>query len=196
MRKHMQSSFIKQVGFTLIELMIVLGIIGLMVGSLLVYQSRASSNSQTKDMITAVSNMASKIRTYYQAQGTYNGLSASAINGMALVTSPLTWDGTNIRDAWGNAMQFVGNASGAAPSFVITIGGTTSALDKEACTGMTTGLGNAADVVQVGASTAITTTNGLAGGGSAYKTSSGTISVSNMTTGCGATNPVIALQYH
>jgi hypothetical protein len=141
--------------------------------------------------------MASKIRTYFGPAGTYNGITAASVNGMSLVSQPLTWDGTNIRDPWGNIINIVGNAAGAAPSFVITLGGSTSPLDKEACTGMATGLGNGADTVRAGGTTAaVTTTNGIIGGGNIYKTTAGVLSVPNLSTGCTDTNPVIGLQFH
>lgn len=197
MQKKSFVSLKKSKGFTLIEIMIALGIIGAATAVVLGYQSMAQRNAQTKDTITAVSNMASKIKTYYAAQGTYNSISAAAINGMSLVTQPLTYDGTNIRDAGGNTVSIVGNAVGAAPSFVITLGGTASPLDKEACTGMTTGLGNGADVVRVGGTTtAVTTTNGVVGGGHTYKANTGVTDMGNLSTGCQETSPVIGMQFH
>lgn len=197
MRKQFAAKLKKSAGFTLIEIMVALGIIGAGAAVVLYYQGRAQTNAMTKDTVTAVSNMASKIKTYYAAQGTYNGISAAAINNMSLVAQPLTWDGTNIRDAGGNVVNIIGNAAGAAPSFVITLGGATSPLDKEACTGMSTGLGNGADTVRVGGTTtAVTTTNGVIGAGNVYKTTAGVLSMTNLATGCNDTSPVIGLQFH
>lgn len=187
-----------QRGFSLIETMIVLALIGTAVGLALVYQSRAQAAQQANGTVSAITNMAGKIRTFYAPTGSYAGISGTVVNGMSLVNQPLTWNATatSVMDPWGNAMAFVGNAAGATPTFVVTIGGTTSALDKEVCNTIASALVNGADAVNIGASTGITTTNGLVGGGSAYKAPGGTPSATNLSTGCTATNPVIALQYH
>lgn len=187
-----------QGGFNLIETMIVLALIGAAVGVALVYQSRAQASQQANGTISAVSNIASKLRTFYAPTGSYAGLSGTVVNGMALVMQPLTWNGTasRVMDPWGNAMTIVGNAANATPTFVITIGGTTAALDREVCTTVASALVNGADAVRVGAFADITTTDGLVGGGNAYKSMGGTPSVTDLAAGCQAANPVIALQYH
>ncbi len=187
-----------QRGFSLIETMIVLALIGGAVGLALLYQSRAQASQQANGAISSVTNMAGKIRTFYAPTGSYAGISGTVVNGMSLVTQPLTWNATStsVMDPWGNPMVFAGNAAGATPTFVITLGGTASPLDKEVCNTIATSLVNGADAINIGASTAITTTNGLVGGGSAYKTNGGTPNATNLSTGCQATNPVIALQFH
>lgn len=186
----------KALGFTLIEIMVALGIMGAGVSIVLFYQGRAQATSSAKDATSAIANMVSKAKTYFAGAGSYNAITPAVLNSMGLVTQPLTWDGTNIRDPWGNVMGIAGNAAGTAPTFVATIGGATSAIDREVCTALATALANGADAVNIGASTAITTTNGIVGGGSAYKTTAGVLSIVNLNTGCTATNPTIGLQFH
>jgi type II secretory pathway pseudopilin PulG len=187
-----------QTGLSLIETMIVLALIGTAVGLALVYQSRAQAAQQAIATVSALTNMAGKVRTFYAPTGSYTGISGSVINGMSLVNQPLTWNATatSVMDPWGNAMTFVGNAVGATPTYVITIGGTTSPLDKEVCNTIATAMVSGADAVNIGASASITTTAGVAGGGSAYKLAGGIPNASNLSVGCQAENPVIALQFH
>lgn len=189
----------KHHGFTLIEIMITLAIIGAAVAVVLVYQNRAESGAKVSQTVTAMTNMTSKIKGFYASAGTYTGLDAKQINSMGLVTQPLTAivnaGATTMYDPWGNVMGVAGNAANATPTFVITIGGNVNKLTAEECVSLATNLANGADVVNVGDSTVITTNNGLVGGGSAYKAGNAVV-MANLTTGCGANNPTIGLQYH
>lgn len=193
----------KRRGFTLIEVMITVAIIGAAVAMVLVYQSKAESRARVSDTVLATTNMTSKIRANYASVGSYNGLTPAQVHSMGLVIEPLRWDGANIRDAWGSIMNIEGNAAGATSTFVITFGGTNSgsraaSLTAEECVSLATQLANHADLVNVGTSTVLTSTNGLAGGGKAYKASGNILSIANLTdaAGCSAVKPGIALQYH
>lgn len=188
----------KQRGFGLVEILIVLVIAGALIAAAVARSGKADNKRLANETAATLSNIITTLRSVRAPSGTYNGLSATEVNGMNVVGQPLTWNstGSTINDPWGNATAWVGNASGATPTFVVTIGGTVTPLDKEVCNILATTLVNMADVVNVGASTAITTTNGLVGGGSAYKTAGGTPNASNLSTGCSATNPVIGLQFH
>lgn len=188
----------KQQGFGLVEILIVLVIAGALIAAAIARQGKAENKRLANETAATLSNLVTTVRAFRAPSGTYNGLSATEINNMNVVGQPLSWNSgtTSINDPWGNALAFVGNAAGAAPTYVVTIGGTTGPLDKEVCNILATTLVNTADVVNIGASTAITTTNGLVGGGSAYKTAGGTPNAANLSTGCAATNPVIGLQFH
>lgn len=186
----------KQAGFGLVEMLIVLVIVGAIIGAVVSRQGKADNKRMANEVSATLSTLLTTLRSVRAPSGTYNGLAAAEVNGMNVVAQPLTWNGTTINDPWGNPMGFVGNAAAAAPTFVVTIGGTVNPLDKEVCNILATTLVGVADVVNIGASTAITTTNGLVGGGSAYKAAGGTPNAANLSTGCQTTNPVIGLQFH
>jgi prepilin-type N-terminal cleavage/methylation domain-containing protein len=185
-----------ELGFSLIELIIVLAIIAASVALILDRQSKAQESNKSNDTVQAVSYMVSKIKTFYASSGSYTGLSAAVINGMSLLNQPLKWDGSAILDAWNNPLGVSGNAASGTPSFALTIGGSVNALSKETCSALATALASGADVVNVGSSTEVQISAGVVSGGSVYKSSSGALTVSNVATGCSSTNAVIGLQFH
>lgn len=186
----------KQAGYGLVEILIGLVIVGALIAAVVARQNKADNKRLANDTSATLSNLITTMRSVRAPSGTYNGLASAEVNGMNVVGAPLSWNGTTITDPWGNPLQFVGNAANAAPTFVVTVGGTVTPLDREVCNIIATQLVGIADVMNIGTSTAITTTNGLVGGGSAYKTAGGTPTAANLATGCQAANPVIAMQMH
>jgi prepilin-type N-terminal cleavage/methylation domain-containing protein len=192
----------KRCGFTLIETMITLAVIGAALAVVLVYQRKAESSSRVLETVSAMANMTSKIRAYYAFVGSYSGLDGARVKAMGLVAQPFTWNGFMLQDAWGNVMIVSGNAVGAAPTFVITFGGVVNLIARpltaEECVSLATKLANGADRVMVGAIGTIGVANGLASGGKVYKAAGNILSMDNLTdaAGCGAANPMVALQYH
>ncbi len=183
-------------GFSLIELIIVLAIIAASVALILDRQNKAQESNRSNDTVQAVSYMVSKIKTFYASSGSYSGLSAAVINGMSLLNQPLKWDGASILDAWNNPLGVSGNAIAATPSFALSIGGSVNPLSKETCSALATALAAGADVVNVGGASDVQLNAGVVSGGSVYKSAAGVLTVANVASGCSATNPQIALQFH
>jgi prepilin-type N-terminal cleavage/methylation domain-containing protein len=184
-------------GFSLIELIVVLAIIAASVALILSRQSRATESSKASDMVQSITYLASKVQNFYASSGSYAGLNPKVVGQMSLVNQPLKWDGSSsILDAWNNPLGVSGNQTGASPTFAITIGGSVNPLNNESCTAMATALASAADVVVVG-STSINVTAGLVPvSGNVYKSSAGSLDLTQLATGCSSGNPVIALQLH
>lgn len=178
----------RQLGFTLIETMIALGIMGTAVAALLYYQTRAENNQGSNKTAQDLSLMASKIKNYLGPSNSYIPLTPVFVNSSALITPPMKWDGTNVLDPWGNTMTINGGTT----TFALTIGGTTSALDKEVCTSIASKMVDNATAINIGAATAAA---GVVSGGSAYKAANGTPNGTNLATGCAVANPVIAVQF-
>ena len=189
----------KSAGFSMIEFLAWTALAGLAAAGVMAYKSKGNTTATANQMVAAMSNLQQNLTTFMAPSG-YNGLTAQTVNQMGLAVAPLTVSGsgasTVINDAWGNAMTFTGNAAGATGTYVITIGGTTTPLSTEACVAIVNGLVNSADDVNVGASTAVTTTSGLVGGGTTVKSASTSYSAASAATGCAATNPVIGFQFH
>lgn len=188
----------KQRGFGLVEILIVLVIAGALIAAAVARSGKADNKRLANETAATLSNVITTLRSVRAPSGTYSALAATEVNNMNVVGQPLTWNsgGSTINDPWGNPTSWTGNAAAATPSFVVTIGGTVTPLDKEVCNILATTLVNMADVVNIGTSTAITTTNGLVGGGNVYKAAGGTPNASNLSTGCASANPVIGLQFH
>ena len=183
-----RSGLRRQMGFTLIEIMIALGVIGTAVAAVLYYQSRAEHGQSANKTAQDVSMMASKIKGLLGPSNSYGPLTPAWVNSSALVNSPMKYDGTNLQDPWGNTMSVNGNTT----TFAITVGGSTSALDKEVCTSIASKMVSNATAIHIGAATA---TAGVVAGGSAYKAVGGTADGALLATGCNVANPVIAMQF-
>ena len=185
----------KQLGFTLVEIMIVLAIIGTAIGGVLYYQSRAENTQAATKTSSDVALMASKIKTYFRPSNSYTGVTASSINGMALVSAPMKFDGTNMVDPWGTTMT----VGGGTLSFAISMGGATAPIDKEICTSLATALSDKATAVRIGAAASVSTSGSTAGtisGGNLYKGAGTSADPSALTTGCNEASTVIAMQFN
>ena len=97
-RQHMQA---KQQGFTLIELMIVVAIIGVLAAIVMPSYQRYVIKSKRTDMMTELQNIGSQIESRKLAAGSYASVSRSGLTGsyprsgpalytIAITPSPLT----------------------------------------------------------------------------------------------------------
>jgi prepilin-type N-terminal cleavage/methylation domain-containing protein len=193
----MKQDFKKQRGFGLIEVMAVLIIGGIAAAIVLSYQAKANATQETQNALASVQTAMGKVHQFVGSGGTYFGLTGTMVNQLSPVMSPLKFDNTNIRDPNGNIMNWVGNATGAAATYVVTYGGATKAISSESCAQFASGMLQGADVIVIGGTTTpVVTTGGLATSGKAYKTAAGVIDATALAAGCAEPNPVIAIQMH
>jgi prepilin-type N-terminal cleavage/methylation domain-containing protein len=185
-----KNSITRQHGFTLIEVMIVLGIVALAIAGLFFLRQTAEDGQQAEKVSTDIALMASKIKSLYRGANSYATLSASELDKQALITKPMKYDGTNMLDPWGNTMTINGSAA----TYAITLGGATNPITKESCNTIAALLATNASLLRVG--TSATATAGVISGGNLVLASSGASVVQTaMTTGCAEASPVIAIQY-
>ena len=187
-RSNGRKGFVHQTGFTLIEIMIALGIMGFAIAAVMYYQTRAETSQQSNQVATSLVTMASKVKAYYGPTNSFTAVSGTTLNQIAVVPKGMTYDGTNVVDPWGNAMSINGSAA----TFALTVGGSTGPLDKEACASIASKLAENAQAVRVGAATAAA---GVIAGGSAYKAIGGSPDAALLGTGCSVANPVVAAQF-
>jgi len=196
MKKQFKHHKAQQGGWTMVEVLSAITISGVLVGGVMALYNQATASNQSQNVGSTVSDMASKIQKNFQRKGSYDTLTPTAVNGMGLVNAPLAWVSatSKVQDPWGNVMNISGNSAGASPTFGITVGGTSTPIDKATCTDITTQLASSADVINVGA--AATVANGLVSGGTAYKAAGTLPDPAVLATACAGATPVIALQWH
>jgi hypothetical protein len=190
----------RSLGFSLIELIIVMAIIAGGIALILYRQSKTEEATRVSDEVQSISFMVSKIKSFFASTGSYETLATGTPIQMSLLTPPLKLSGTDrIVDAWGNSVELLGNSVGASPSFAITIGG--ASMGKDTCAALASALAGGADVVAVGQVAALSTQSGTASsgtisGGSVYKQIGSGANIQNLGSGCASPNALIGLQFH
>jgi prepilin-type N-terminal cleavage/methylation domain-containing protein len=183
----------KSRGFTLVEVMITLGIFGAALAVVLYYQQRATTVAKATDTTKALTTLVSKIKTYYGNANSYDGVTAASVSRMGISPTPLVpTAGTGVADPWGNSMDFFGGPT----SFIVAAGGSSN-IDVEACNAIASSFATNATAIYVG--TGFTTTLGVLGGTTGtslglYKTPT-SIDPAELAKGCAVPNAQIALQF-
>lgn len=179
-------------GFVLQELLVGLVVVAILavIGIGIYNGMRADINATDQGNKTI--EMVSAVQKHWRNAGNYGTVSAAGINQINLVKSPIRYDGTNLTDAWGNTMS----VSGGTTSFSLTVGGATSAMDKEDCATIAARLAAIALNVRIGTAAAVGSgaTAGQITGGNLYKNGT-TYTQASLTTGCNEASPVIAAQF-
>lgn len=177
-----------QRGMAMGEMMLYVVIAGVLVaGAFGVYQYVRSSVG-AGDVGDKVMILVTDVQKNWARAGSFTTVSPAEVNKLALVRSPLRYDGTNLIDGWGNTMTLNGGAA----SFALTVGGATTPMQQDDCATVVARLESSASVIRIGSDAAAA--GGVATGGSVYK-SGATITQSGLTGGCSAANPIIAAQF-
>jgi type II secretory pathway pseudopilin PulG len=144
------------------------------------YQSLKRS-SQTDEASLKFVALANDIRKSYRPAGSFTTLSAGGVGNLGIVQKPFYFDGTNVFDPWGNALQFAGSDA----AFAIILGGNGVWTPQE-CTAFATAVQDGAYEVRIGTTVALGTgaSLGRTTGGSAYKTSASVYDSTALQTGC------------
>lgn len=176
-------------GFTLIEIMIALAIMGIAIAAVLYYQGKAEGSQKALATVQDTTSLASKIKAMYGPQNTYTSITAADLEKMGIVPSGFTVTSGVIYDAYGNVMTFTGGPS----TFTISVGGDTGPLQNEECAAIATGIRGNAMAVMVGSDAAGAA--GIATGGSAYKELNGKLHADNLASGCDGDSPKVVMQF-
>lgn len=178
----------KQTGWGLLETIIVIGIVGGLLAYIVSNQTRADNGVAGNKLAEGTTTMVAGIKKRLVPSRTYAALSASWLNSNGLVVEPFTWDGTNVKDPFGNSV----NLTGVTTTFALTIGGTEQ-VPQDVCSTFASTMAPNATNINLGA--AATVSNGAVSGGTAYKTAANTDPVGTALSNCSATSNVIALQF-
>lgn len=178
-------------GFTLIEIMIALAIMGTAIAAVLYYQGKTEGSQKAQATVQDTTSLASKIKAMYGPQNTYTGITAADFDKMGIVPAGFTVTAGVINDAYGNTMTFTGGPT----TFTISIGGTIGPLQKEECAAIATGIRGNAMAIQVGAAAAGAAGIATPAAGSTYKAADGTLNAGNLATGCATASPKVVMQF-
>ncbi|MBE7540571.1 MAG: prepilin-type N-terminal cleavage/methylation domain-containing protein [Rhodocyclaceae bacterium] len=103
----------KQKGFTITELMLVLGVAAVIIGGAFIGYKNVSASNTAQQNQSSTTNLVVGVKTKWQGIGSYAAVTPSAVNDAKLLAKPLTWDSgtTTIRNAYDKTIGFAGAAS-------------------------------------------------------------------------------------
>ena len=105
------SNMKRQKGFTITELMLVLGVAAVIIAAAFMGYKTLSSNNTDNQNMSATINLVVAVKNKWQGVGSYAAITSAGVNTAGLVSKPLTWDGTNINNAYNKTIVFVGVAN-------------------------------------------------------------------------------------
>lgn len=194
MRNAKRSSRARSAGFALQDLLFTVTIVSVLVGIGASLYSGIRDNVGAEDQAQRMVDLASDIRRVMgKASGDYTGMTPARAYNLGLIKAPMTWDGTNVRDRWGNVMDIYGFG----PLNFDVLAGGGGGMTASDCATLATKLASTAFVVRIGAGVTINKTSGLEGtmsGGNVYK-SGDTITQTSLTSGCAEANTVVAARF-
>ncbi len=183
----------RQAGFTLIEIIIALAVIGVAIAGMLYYQNRAEAGQKANNSVSALTSMVGNIKSTFAPANSFAGVTAGNLVSAGLVVEPFTGAGTAITDPWGNAVVI-----GGAPGF---FGIGVLAPNSEICMKIVTGLVRSAARVTVHTAApafvaTATTAETMLTTGTVVKTNAqGAFNAANAATGCGDTAAHIGMVF-
>lgn len=183
----------RQKGFTLIEIIIALAVIGVAIAGMLYYQSRAEAGQKANNTVSALTSMVGNIKTTFAPANSFAGVTATNLNSAGVIVEPFTGSGTAITDPWGGSVTVAGS-----PGF---FGISLLAPNAEVCMKIVTGLvRNAARVtVHTAAPTFVTTATTaetmLTTGTVVKANAAATFDAANASSGCGGASAHIAMVF-
>lgn len=118
MNKQSKVSFSKkQGGFTITELMLVLGVGAVIIAGAFIGYKVVSENNNDQQNMSATTNILASTKNKWSGIGSFAAVTSTTVSAAGLVVKPLTTDGTNIKNVYGQSIAFLG----AAPNFVAQI---------------------------------------------------------------------------
>lgn len=105
------AAYRKQRGFTITELMLVLGVGAVILAGAFIGYKTVSGNNDDQQNMSGQTNLLAATKNKWSGIGSYTSVTAAAVNSAGLVTKPLSWDGTNIKNVYSMNIGFGGQAS-------------------------------------------------------------------------------------
>lgn len=109
MNKQSKVSFAKkQGGFTITELMLVLGVGAVIIAGAFIGYKVVSENNDDQQNMSATTNLLASTKNKWSGIGSFAGVTSTAVSAAGLVSKPLTTDGTNIKNVYALPIVFLG----------------------------------------------------------------------------------------
>lgn len=191
--KKINSGARRQKGFTLIEIIIALAVIGVAIAGMLYYQNRAEAGQKANNAVSALTSMVGSVKSNFAPANSFAGVTAGNLVSAGLIVEPFTGAGNAITDPWGGAVTVGGSAGFFGLSF--------QAPTSEICMKIVTGLVRSAARVTVHTAAptfvgAATTAETMLTTGTVVKANAVDVfNAANAATGCGDTAAHIAMVF-
>lgn len=112
MNKQSKLSFVKkQRGFTITELMLVLGVGAVIIAGAFIGYKTVSENNDDQQNMSGTTNLLASTKNKWSGIGSFASVTSAAVQAAGLVVKPLTWDSTNINNVYSLPIVFAGVAS-------------------------------------------------------------------------------------
>lgn len=117
-------------GLSLLESVVVLGILGTVLSGVVIYQQRAEASQARQSAVTALVNTAVEARQTFglPTNGNYAGVTNANLVSSGLVITPFTGSGSNITTPWSTPLTSAGNVGAFAVQFSVPDSGTCNAV--------------------------------------------------------------------
>lgn len=101
----------KQRGFTITEMMLVLGVGSIIIGGAFYGYKQLSATNTSQQNLTGQTHLVIAVKNKWQGIGSYAAVSPTAVNAAKLVEKPISWDGSAIKNAYDKPIGFAGTAT-------------------------------------------------------------------------------------
>lgn len=174
------AAYRNQRGFTITELMLVLGVGAVILAGAFIGYKTVSGNNDDQQNMSATTNLLASVKNKWSGIGSYTNVTAANVNSAGLVTKPLTWDGTNIKNVYSMNIGFGGQASNFVGQIEVPPGKCLEAV------GSLDGIAYRIDVHTAGVAA-----NAAENATQTVKPAGGSIDSTKATTQCGGTDTIV-----
>jgi hypothetical protein len=180
-------------GFVLAEFLLALAIVSVLISIATTNYGTIRRYILSEDQASRLVQLAADVHTMWVNTKSYSTVSAQSLAQLQLVRKPMTFDGANLLDQWGNPMLVAGGSR----TFAVTVGGAFNPMTPDECAAVVNRLGPIALNISVGQSATLATgvNTGKIAGGLPYKAGA-QLNQDSLATGCSQPSPVVSAEFN